>query len=236
MLGAILPAVLAPPARAKYWGMVDAPAWQESEGYTRQSWSFDSEPAWQKADLDGDGDKDAFIVDGKGFGADRARENDYGGAFFIRTAYGDAFAWDWVDEGPMFLDWEGLQGMLGGMGGGSFDFLVHLPAAAQQSELWLQYVVYLANGRDGSAVIVTPAAGREFAAPLGTVVHKQWHQIHALDDQGGSGQWWRVTEQWDVDGCKGAVYLRLATKGKQSSVIIDSVDILTRTVNEKRKG
>ncbi|MGD9160300.1 MAG: hypothetical protein PVG39_17930, partial [Desulfobacteraceae bacterium] len=31
---------------AGYWGMVKSPDWQDSEGYTRQSWGFSARPDW----------------------------------------------------------------------------------------------------------------------------------------------------------------------------------------------
>lgn len=224
------------PAIAEYWGMVGAPDWQGNPGYSRQSWAFASKPAWQEVDLDHDGDSDAFLVDGKGYGADAGLENKYGGAYFIRSDYGDSFAWNYVDEGPMGQDWEGLQGMLGGMGGGAIDFLVQTHATAHRSELWIQYTVYLANGRDGSAVTVRLATTRDFSVSLGTAVHKQWQRIDALDNQGNSGQWWRVTERWKIDRATKPLFIRIKTNDKEPVGIFDSVDILTRPLVEDVKG
>jgi hypothetical protein len=220
------------PALADYWGMADAPDWQASAGYTRQSWAFATEPAWQAVDLDSDGDTDAYVIEGEGYGADAALENTYGGAFFIRSGYGDSFSWDWVDEGPMDQEWTGLQGMIGGMGIGSLDFRIAGEILAGHGrEIWVQYVAFIPNGSDGDALSLLLATDGDFSALQGSRVSKTWEQIHGLDDQGGSGEWWRVTELWRVDTPVAKDYIRIVTAGHGTANMIDSVDILTRAVD-----
>jgi hypothetical protein len=225
------------PVSATHWGMVATPRWQENPGFSHQSWGFETRPQWRKVDLDRDGANDAYLMQEGGYGPDVTAANPFGQAAMFRSAFGDAFAWDWIDQGPMERDWVGLQGMIGGMGTGSLDFRV--PAAAGQGcgrEIWLQYIIYLPNGQEGSAAAAVLAADEAFAAPRGRQVEKSWHRIQALDDQGGSGQWWRVTELWRVQGPAGTDFVRIQTadKDKQKTAvsIIDSVDIMTRSIDE----
>lgn len=222
---------IAAPAMAEYWGMADAPEWSAADGYSRQSWGFGTRPDWRKTDLDHDGDKDAYLIDEPGYAPDVHADNDHGRAFFIGSDFGDTFAWNWVDQGPMLKNWDGLQGMVGGMGTGAFDFAVpghQAPGRARQ--LWIQYVVYLSNGQDGSATETVLAADSGFVTRQGTCVDKKWHRIGRLDDQGAGGQWWRVSESWLIDKPGPTDYIRIRTT-KGSVTIIDSVDIMTRTVD-----
>jgi len=219
-------------AWAEYWGMIDAPDWSAAEGYTRQSWGFDTQPDWQETDLDGDGDADAYLVSAPGYPADVAADNAYGPAYFIRTDFGDSFAWDWIDEGPMEMDYIGLQGLVGGMGTGSLDFVVPavVPSGYTQS-VWIQYVAFIPTGSDGAALGVQIAADGNYGTPLGSIQSKSWEQIHDLDDQGGSGDWWRVTEFWEIDTPTGTIYVRIATADNGTANMIDSVDLITRALD-----
>lgn len=240
LLCAILFCLIPGTAVAEYWGMVDAPDWEGSEGYTRQSWGFNTEPLWHGADLDGDGDSDAYLGEESGYSADVDIQNAYGGAFFIRSDFGDAYAWDWMDQGPMNQDWNGLQGMIGGMGSGALDFRVHAQGpSGRDKQIWIQYVVYIANGSDASAMDTVISSTHDFATRQGTIVDKQWDRIAQLDDRGAGGQWWRVTELWRI-GMPGPVdYVRIRTAPGAVN-IIDSVDIITRTLGfvqgEDKKG
>ncbi|MFH2066828.1 MAG: Ig-like domain-containing protein [Pseudomonadota bacterium] len=217
-------------AQAEYWGMVNPPDWSAEPGYTRQSWSFSVQPVWQEEDSDSDGDSDAYVVDGAGYAADHAMENPYGQAVFFRTDFGDSFAWDWSDEGPMEQDWPGVQGMIGGMGQGTIDFRIPAAAGSGDKEIWLQYVVYIPNGLDGSAVGARPASDESFGTVVGTQTDKTWEQIHDLDAAGGTGEWWRITEKWELSGTN-AEFFRIHIDAAGTSNIIDSFDCLMRSIN-----
>ena len=229
----VMAVLLAQTARAEYWGMIDAPDWSAAEGYTHQSWGFDTQPDWQETDLDSDGDSDAYLITTPGYPADAAADNSFGTAYFIRTDFGDSFAWDWLDEGPMELDYIGLQGMVGGMGSGSLDFVVpvFVPDGYTQS-VWVQYVAFIPTGSDGAAVGAQIAADGDFALPLGGVQSKSWQQIHDLDGQGGSGDWWRITELWEIDTPADTIYMRISTSDQGTANMVDSVDILTRVMDK----
>jgi hypothetical protein len=231
------------PTAAEYWGMVDAPEWQASENYTRQSWGFDTDPDWYNVDSDGNQvdpedpnvDTDvAFIIAGDGYAADEALVNSHGGAFFIRTYYGDSFSWDWSDEGPMGQDWIGLQGLPGGMGQGSFDFRIHVGTLPPDysREIWLQYVVFIPNAGSGADLVAQLAFDSDFTAPIVSDPNmKRYEQIHELDDQGQTGNWWRVTEVWQVTDARDPIYLRVNTDVEGTANLLDSVDVITRVVN-----
>jgi len=215
----------------QYWGAKKAPDWSANAYYTSQTWTFDSEPDWTEADLDNDGSDDAYVVNGDGYAAE-ASGNAFGTPVFIRTRY-DATAWDWVDEGPMSLDWAGVQGLIGGMGQGSFDFSIPVAAAAGTTEVWLQYVVYIPLGMDGSAAGITLAAGSDFSANVGTQVGKSDERISELDGAGSNGDWFRVTETWQVEADEvagGVLYLRI-TSSTGSFNLVDSMDAITRVVD-----
>jgi hypothetical protein len=215
----------------QYWGGEGAPDWSANADYTSQTWTFDSEPEWTEADLDDDGSNDAYVVNGDGYAAETS-SNAFGIPVFIRTRY-DGTAWDWVDEGPMSLDWVGVQGMIGGMGQGSFDFSIPVAAAAGTTEVWLQYVVYIPLGMDGSAAGITLATDSAFSATVGTQVGKSDEQISDLDDAGSNGDWFRVTETWQADAdavAGGVLYLRI-TSTTGSFNLVDSVDAITHVVD-----
>jgi hypothetical protein len=231
LVAVTMPFQIVLPAGAKYWGAVDIPGWSGADGYARQSWGFGAKPQWHKVDLDQDGDKDAYMTDEPGYGPDVQAGNGQGEAFFIRSDFGDVFAWDWLDQGPMMLNWDGLQGMIGGMGTGSFDFMVPGgPEPVRPMQFWIQAVVYLSNGQDGSATKTVLAADSDFARAQGSLVDKQWRRIGQLDDRGAGGQWWRVTERWQIDRPGRMQFIRIrSTRG--SVTLIDSVDIVARTLD-----
>ncbi|WP_319523074.1 Ig-like domain-containing protein [uncultured Desulfosarcina sp.] len=215
----------------QYWGGENAPDWSANAYYTSQTWTFDSEPDWEEADLDNDGSNDAYVANGNGYAAE-ASSNAFGTPVFIRTRY-DATAWDWVDEGPMDIDWVGVQGLIGGMGQGTFDFYIPVSTAIGTTEIWFQYVVYIPTGMDGSAAGITLATDSDFSATVGTQVGKSDEQISDLDGAGSIGDWFRVTETWQADADEvagGALYLRI-TSSTGSFNLVDSVNAITRVVD-----
>jgi hypothetical protein len=219
-------------AAPDYWGGVSAPDWSANVYFTSQTWTFDEVPAWTDTDLDSDGDNDILVVD-DGYTAERLI-NAYGDAVFTGTYYGDSFAWDHIDEGPMDQTWDGVQGMIGGMGSGSLDF--YIPNADQSGtcQLWLQYVIFIPNGSDAASVSAQLATDAEFASPIGTMKVHSGKQIHALDDAGATGDWWRVTEQWEVDGVPAGQYLRIITADADlgTANMVDSVGLRTRVIDD----
>jgi hypothetical protein len=216
-------------AGSDYWGGVSAPDWSNNAHYTAQTWTFDTEPSWTDTDLDSDGDTDALIVDGDGYTAE-ILTNAYGEAVFLETYYGEASDWEHIDEGPIDEDWGGVQGMIGGMGSGSLEF--HIPNASQAGscQLWLQYVIHIPNGSAHESVSAIFASDADFTTPIGILTARSGEQIHELEDAGGTGKWWRVTEEWSVEGALAGQYLRITTADHGTDNLVDSVDLLTRVV------
>ena len=214
-----------------YYGGVDAPDWSANADYTHQTWTFYSEPDWTEIELSNG--NVVYMVNNGGEVAETA-SNAHGSPVFLQTTYNGS-AWDWFDEGPMSTDWEGVQGMIGGMGKGDFDFFIPAAAASGTTEIWLQFVMYMPTGSDGSAAGVSLASDSDLSVAIGGRLSNAWEQIAALDDAGSSGDWWRVTQTWQLDTDEtagGRFYLRITTASGGTANIIDSVDVLSRVVDD----
>ncbi len=215
------------------------PNWDGEEGFTLQKWAFTLATSWQEIDVDQDGDNDAYILDGDGYLADEALVNDYGGAFFIRTDYGDSFAWEWVDEGPMGQEWDGVQGMLGGMGVGTFDFKIKAADIPEGyvREIWIQYLAFIPNGLDGSAMHSQLATDDDFTALVGEQIALGSERVASLVDQGSLGDWWLVTELWQVaEPIASDLFIRTATSANDAANMIDSFYVITRAIDPGNQG
>lgn len=215
----------------QYHGGVDAPDWSANADYTRQTWTFYGEPDWTEIDLS-DGNV-VYVVNDGGYAAEAAN-NAQGSPVFLQTTYNGS-AWDWFDEGPMSTDWEGVQGMIGGMGSGSFDFYIPAATAAGTTEIWLQFVIYIPTGSDGGAAGVVLTSDSDLSIAIGKRISNTDEQITALDGAGSSGVWWRVTQTWELDegeAAGGRFYLRITTASGGTANIIDSVDVRSRVVDD----
>jgi hypothetical protein len=229
LLAFLLAALIAEPAgAAEYWGGVNAPDWSGSVGHTTQTWTFDAEPSWTTRDLDGDGDGDVYLVDGNGYAAE-SQSNPYGSAVFLQTIYGDSPAWAYIDENPMGVGWEGVAGMIGGMGSGALDFYLPTAGLAGTTEVWLQYVAYIPNGLEGDAYSTAFASASGFTGLIGSG-NSSYEKIDDLEEAGNTGDWWRVTESWEIEAAgELGIYLRINTADSGVANIVDSVQAITRT-------
>jgi hypothetical protein len=231
-------ALAAQPAAADFWGGVNLPDWSGNAGYTNQTWTFTDAITWTDQDLDSDGDTDAGLIMPP-VAADAGYTNPYSatgpmgtitypGLYY--TSYGESFAWDYIDEGPMGQDWIGLQGMIGGMGQGSIDLYTPIADVTGTTSVWVQYISYLPNGLDGSAVDAQLASDSDITNLIGTQIDKSYEQITALDDQGSTGDWWLITEEWQVAAAGDLLYLRINADAAGTSNMIDSVQVMTSAV------
>ena len=213
-----------------YHGMVNAPDWSDNAEYTRQTWTFDVEPAWTEIELYTG--EVAYLVNDGGYAAE-AVSNTNGSPVFLQTTY-DGSGWDWFDEGPMSTEWDGVQGMIGGMGSGTFDFFIPSSTATGTTEIWLQFVIFIPTGQDGSAGGAMLTSDSDLSITIGQRLSNTYEQIASLDGAGGSGDWWRVTQTWQLDAddvANGRLYLRITTASGGTANIIDSVDLLSRIVD-----
>lgn len=223
-------ALTAQPALADFWGGVNTPDWSANAHYTNQTWTFTDEVTWMDQ-----GDGNGIIM--PPISADAGYTNAYSsnGAHmpitypgFYNFYYGSSFAAGWMDQGAMGQDWDGLQGMLGGMGQFAMDFYAPIADVTGTTSVWLQYVSYLPNGLDGSAVNAQLASDSGITALVGTQTYKDYMQIHELDDQGGTGDWWLITEEWEVDNAGDLLFLRVNADGSPGTAnILDSVQVMT---------
>lgn len=225
---ALVAALTAQPALADFWGGVNTPDWSGTAGYTNQTWTFDAAPTWTAVDVDSDGDNDAYDLNPV-YSAE-TQTNSYGTSQFYSTNYGDSFAWDWIDQGPMGQDWTGLQGMIGGMGQGAIDLSMPIADVTGSTNVWVQYVSYLPNGSDGSSVNAQFASDSGITSLIGNQIDKSYEQITALDDQGGTGDWWLITEEWQVADAGDLLFLRINADGPGTANMVDSVQVMTSAV------
>ncbi len=212
---------------ADYWGdntYTQEQNWEDSDGYTRQCWGFNSSP-WDESAED---NTTPYIVAGDGFAPDYAMANTYGGAYFTRTDF-TAAAWAWIENSIMNTESVNLQGMLGGMGNGTFDFKINVrtPSGYTQ-DVWIQYVAIIPNDSDETAMSVRISSTSDFSNSIGTLVNKEGVQLTGPDISLSSGKWWRVTELWQVKNPEDVEYIQVATATTGIAQILDSVDIITR--------
>ncbi len=222
------------PAMADFWG-AGAPNWEGEAGYTNQIWEFTNEVTWDHIPVAPimppaapDTVENPFTFQ---YHPDQAAS---GPGLFM--AHGEAqmpepYSWSWVDEGPMGQDWIGLQGMLGGMGKltgdpepGAFDFFV--PISAGTTNVWVQYVSFVSNGQTlGEGML---ASDVDFSNAVGTLANRAYDQIHELDDQGGTGDWFRITEEWNLEDVNDVVFLRVRADAPGTANMVDSVQVMTK--------
>jgi hypothetical protein len=124
--------------------------------------------------------------------------------------------------------------MLGGMGEGSFDFYVPIAAMPGTTQIWVQYVAFIPNKHNGSEVNAQLASDSGITTLVGTQTGKTCEQITELDDQGGTGDWWRITEKWEISKAGEALYLRVFANVDGTANMLDSVEIHTRVAFEDK--
>ncbi|MFH2066837.1 MAG: VPLPA-CTERM sorting domain-containing protein [Pseudomonadota bacterium] len=218
------------PAMADFWGS-GAPDWSSNTYYTNQTWAFTDE-----VDFDNTGGPGSALIMPP-VSADAGYSNGYTAAgtmapinypALYQTSWTTTMegAWDWVDEGPMGADWIGLQGMIGGMGQGSLDIYAPIADVAGLTNVWLQYVSYIPNGSSGANVGAGLAFDSAITNPSGSA-SKNYEQITALDGQGGSGDWWLITEEWQLADAGDLLFLRINADVPGTSNMIDSVQLMT---------
>ncbi len=206
------------PALGDFWGK-DAPDWGTNAYYTNQIWTFADKVLW-----DDTGRVEPAIQPDNGY----VNPNHPPGLY--RTGYTVSVfgGWDWLDEGPMHFKWDGLQGMLGGMGKGYFDFFVPIADVQGTTSVWVQYVSYLPNKCDGSAMGALIGFDREFTKSRASD-SKTYEKVLELVDQGSSGDWWRITEIWAIKNAGETLYLRINADAPGTSNMVDSVHVKTKT-------
>jgi hypothetical protein len=227
---ALAVALLAQPASADFFGL-DAPDWSGNDYYTNQTWTFTNAIDFTNNYVGGS--PPTGVSWNPGVTADAGYVNANGAADMYYSTIDDVFvsgstiAWDWMDQGPMGQNWDPLQGMVGGMGEGSFDFYVPIYDVADTTSIWLQYISFIPNGSDGSDVDALLASNSGITNLVGSQTSKTYAQIHELDDKGGTGEWWRITEQWEVDNAGDDLYVRVAADVDGTANMIDSVQVVT---------
>ncbi len=206
------------PAMADFWGK-NTPDWSGNAYYTNQTWTFTDEVAWDSA-----GHIDPAVKPDNGY------VNPNNTPSFYSTGYTVDFfgGWGWKDEGPMWpLDWKGVQGMLGGMGTGHFDFYAPIADVQGTTSVWVQYVSFIPEGSDGSAVGALIGFDSKFTSSRASD-SKSWEKIPELVDQGSSGDWWRITETWEIENAGDLLYLRVNADVPGTSNMVDSVQVMTK--------
>jgi hypothetical protein len=244
-----------PPDGYTYQGYVNAPYWSDNPYYTRQSWDFlpvpdPDEPGTFKAPVEfedfDDEDNPIWSVFDNPVSPDAVTYggpdcvNPYGTPGFYGTGPSTSFAWEWTDYG-MAMENDTFYGHIGGMGGGYVAFEIpNIVVANGIKELWVQYIVYL--HKDDTPEDMRTQFGSEpdiemtkyeskkyeanFSNPFGTMLSRDWEQ---LEGPGGTGWWWRVTEEWKIDPQPEKEYFLLETPFG-TATLIDAVDIQTRCV------
>ncbi len=209
------------PAMADFWGK-NAPDWRDNAYYTTQTWTFTDKVKWHNT-----GRIDPAVKPDKGY------VNPTNTPGFYNTGYTVGFlrGWDWQDEGPMLLNWKGVQGILGGMGSGHFDFYVPIPDVQGTTSVWVQYVLYIPNGSDGDAAGALLSVDDTFTTSRSSD-SKRSERIPELVDQGSSGDWWRVTETWDIKNAGKHLYLRVMADAPGTSNMLDSVQLVTKAAEQ----
>ncbi len=217
-------------------GYVDAPDWSADTGYTRQSWDFLPVP-----DLDEPGtykepafiNDDAPILypnpvtppvspDADTYGGP-GMYNSYGSPSFYASGRTTSFAWEWTDYG-MGMENNTFYGHIGGMGAGYVAFeLPSLEIANATKEIWIQYIVYLHKNDTPADMVTGFFSDSDMSAEIGAMESRLWEQ---LDGPGGTGYWWRITENWTMPQSD-KDFFRLET-ADGTATLIDTIDIQTR--------
>ncbi len=138
-------------------------------------------------------------------------------------------SWTWSDDGLMGEDWPGVQGLLGGMGKGSFDFYAPINNTATPTSVWVQCVSYIPNAYTGLKPGAEIALNNTFTDSVLSTT-KTATQIHELDATGSTGDWWRITEMWNIDNAGDLLYLRDNADVPGTANIVDSVQLMTKAV------
>ena len=234
---------LAPPHPGyTYPGYVDATDWSANPYYTQASWDLlpvedpDVSGTYMSPTL-------PFLPDAATYGGPEW-VNPYGDPNLYATGPSVGYAGEDIEHAWAFTDWgmgmecDHLYGHVGGMGSGYV--LIENPNIERpnlKKEIWLQYIMYLPIGGTGpednalSAFFLEApelVAGNPTSAGVGTMLSKEWEE---LEGPGYSGNWWRVTEEWEIDPQPGREFLWLAASAEGGPVtLIDTIDIQTRCV------
>ncbi len=228
------------PAMADFWG-ANAPDWSSEANYTNQTWTFTDEISFQNhptapktliampptaADTGYVNPNTTEI----GHGSDTMEIN-YPGFFSTQYITGIPGAWGWAKH-AMEEVWDDLDGFIGGMKTGSFDFYVPITDVQATTSVWVQYISYIPNAQTGSDVGAEIAFNFDFTGSIAAMTSTA-EQIHELDAYGDTGNWWRITETWELEDAGDLLFLRVngtdpSVNGKAN--IIDSVQFMTATV------
>jgi hypothetical protein len=227
-----------------YPGYVDAPDWTSNPYYTRKSWDLlpVPDPAVPGTYM---GPALPLLPDAATYGGPEW-VNPYGDPTLYATGTRVGYAGESLEHAWEFTDWgmgmecDDLYGHVGGMGSGYV--LIENPNIANADltkEIWLQYIMYLPKGGSGpadntltafflEAPELDPLTGDPISAGVGTRLSKEWEEFAG---PGYSGNWWRVTELWEIDPQPGIEFLWLANNVEGGpATLIDSIDIQTKCV------
>ncbi len=224
-------------AFADFWG-AGAPDWSSEAGYTNQIWEFTDEVTWAHdpvADVVPPAEPDTSVNSNR-YKYDPGQPESGPGLFRVHgeASMPNPYSWAWVDEGPMNQNWVGLQGMLGGMGKadgepGAFEFFVPLPNMPGTTKVWLQYVSFVPDNKTLEQAIL--ASDISMTNAVGNLKNRAYDKIPELEDQGGTGDWFRITEEWEVKDAGEVLFLRVRADVPGTSNMVDSVQVMTHTIS-----
>jgi hypothetical protein len=212
---------------------INPPDWTGYADYTRQAWDF--VPV-----ADGAGGHTYFNIplapDSDAYGGP-GDQNPFGIPTMYETGQTDGFAWTpSTDYGMGGMAGFDFYGHVGGMGSGYLAF--YLPNRADPERVkhaWVEYIVYL-NTANTPADMTTEFAsngaidydgqgmGHGFLDEnlIGQMLGREWEQ---LEGPGGTGYWWRVSEEWIMPQLDQEYFYLETAYG--TATLIDAVDIQT---------
>ncbi len=201
-----------------YPGYQSPPDFSGDPSYTHQSWDF----------FDDDGKKPTIPFEPDAYDHAEPWINPYGTPLIIETklinsAMPMVKAWQWDKIGRMMSS-DIYYGMYGGMGTGSVTFAI--PNTSGKKEAWVQYIVYIGYKHGPEYMLSRFFADPDLTIPNGTMKDRSWTK---LDGPGKEfGEWWRITEVWEIEAGSDIDYLYLETPSGLATMF-DAVDVDTRS-------
>jgi hypothetical protein len=205
-----------------------APAgWTENAYYTCQAWDFvpvadTVNGGYTSFDM-------PLAPDADTYGGPDV-QNAYGTPSFYATGQAEGTAWS-ITEYGMGMENFDFYGHVGGMGSGYAAF--SLPGAANagatQSAL-VEYIVYLNMANTPDDMVTAFASDGTIDGTDGfldetLIGERTYRDYEQLDGPGGTGYWWRVTEEWTLPQL-GETYFYLET-ANGTATLVDAVAIQT---------
>lgn len=222
LTASVLAVLTSQPAMAEFWGG-GAPDWSDNSYYTNQRWTFSTQVTWDEVT----GLVDPPVEPDEGY-VNHYDTDNKPGLFRAEGTSTMPGAWTWSGDEIMEDVWYGIQGVLGGMGEGNFDFSVPIADVTGITTVWVQYVAYIRDSAEGSALAAEIAYNDTFIDSMTSdPAKKSWEQIEELNDSGVTGNWWRITEMWEINNAGERLYLRVNADVEGRANLVDSVQIMT---------